>query len=115
MQANQTSAAENDPTKPSSKPSAGGTEGVNELKFFYEDVVYRIQKKSGHIQFGLVVQNAEIEDEDEDDDVDIDEDKLKPGQVSRILGTLWFQLIVTPQGIEKVTIQLKDTAKTYMK
>ena len=35
------------------------------MKFFYEDVVYRIQKKSGHIQFGLVVQNAEIEDEDE--------------------------------------------------
>ena len=23
--------------------------------------------------------------------------------------TLWFQLIVTPQGIEKVMIQLKDT------
>ena len=86
MQANQTPAAENDQKKPSSKPSAGGTEGVNELKFFYEDVVYRIQKKSGHIQFGLVVQNAEIEDEDEEDDVDIDEDKLKPGQVSRNLG-----------------------------
>ena len=31
-----------------------------------------------------------------------------------LLSTLWFQLIVTPQGIEKITIQLKDApTKVY--
>ena len=55
------------------------TDQNSEIKFFYEDVVYRVRKK-GNLQLGMVVENSEFASSD-DDTSDEEEEKLQKGTI----------------------------------
>jgi len=55
--------------------SRGLTTKNSEIKFFYEDVVYRLGKK-GNLQLGMVVENSEFASSDEDSSDD-EEDSFR--------------------------------------
>ena len=67
----------------------------SEIKFFYEDVVYRLGKK-GNLQLGMVVENSEFASSDEESSDD-EEEKLQKGTIR----VAWH-----PSGDEQV---LKET------
>ena len=48
----------------------------SEIKFFYEDVVYRLGKK-GNLQLGMVVENSEFASSDEETSDDDEETSVK--------------------------------------
>ncbi|XP_017084140.2 (E3-independent) E2 ubiquitin-conjugating enzyme UBE2O [Drosophila eugracilis] len=58
-------------------PSRNQSGGNNECQFFFEDEVFRIDRK-GHVHFGVVTGTAETYSSDEDDDVD---EVLSKGEV----------------------------------
>ena len=66
-----------------------------EYKYFYEDEVYRINKK-GLLQFGMVVENAEFASSDESEEDE--ESPVKAGQVR----VSWY-----PHGREEVVSDKK--------
>ena len=66
-----------------------------EYKYFYEDAVYRINKK-GSLQFGMVVENAE--NYSSDDESDAEDEEVKTGQVR----VAWY-----PHGREEVVSDKK--------
>ena len=66
----------------------------HDFKYFYEDEVFRINKK-GVLQFGMVIENAEFASSDESSD---DELPVKAGQVR----VAWY-----PQGTEEVVSERK--------
>lgn len=67
-----------------------------EHQYFYEDEVYRVNKK-GHIEFGMVLQNSELVSSDENSDND-ENGKMKKGHIR----VAWH-----PTGAEEVVSERK--------
>ena len=67
-----------------------------EYEYFYEDEVYRFNKK-GQLQLGMVLENAELVSSDEESDVD-EEDKVTKGNIR----VAWY-----PSGDELVLSERK--------
>ena len=67
-----------------------------EIKFFYEDVIYRLGKK-GNLQLGMVTENAEFASSDEESSDD-EEEKLQKGTIR----VAWH-----PSGDEQVVKEAK--------
>lgn len=67
-----------------------------EYQYFYEDEVYRINKK-GNIEFGMVLENAELVSSDENSDVE-EGGRMKKGHIR----VAWH-----PKGVEEVIPERK--------
>ena len=67
-----------------------------EYEYFYEDEVFRFNKK-GQLQLGMVLENAELVSSDEESDID-EEDKVTKGNIR----VAWY-----PNGEERVLSERK--------
>lgn len=67
-----------------------------EHQYFYEDEVYRVNKK-GHIEFGMVLENSELVSSDDNSDID-EGVKMKKGHIR----VAWH-----PTGVEEVVSERK--------
>jgi ubiquitin-conjugating enzyme E2 O len=65
-----------------------------EHQYFYEDEVYRINKK-GNIEFGMVMENSELVSSDENSDVE------EEGRVGRMMKG-HIRVAWHPTGVEEV-------------
>jgi len=65
-----------------------------EDQYFYEDEVYRINKR-GHIEFGMVLENSELASSDENSDR---EDGIRKGHIR----VAWH-----PSGVEEIIHERK--------
>lgn len=73
---------------------------AQEYQYFYEDEVYRFNKK-GKLELGMVLENAEFVSSDEEFDVD-EEDKVTKGSIR----VAWY-----PKGEEQVLQERKVRLK----
>ncbi|CAL4205927.1 unnamed protein product, partial [Meganyctiphanes norvegica] len=69
---------------------------AQEYQYFYEDEVYRFNKK-GNLELGMVLENAEFASSDDDSDID-EEDKVTKGSIR----VAWY-----PKGEEQVLPERK--------
>ncbi|XP_076068516.1 (E3-independent) E2 ubiquitin-conjugating enzyme UBE2O isoform X2 [Oratosquilla oratoria] len=69
---------------------------AQEYQYFYEDEVYIFNKK-GHLELGMVLENAEFVSSDEDSDIE-EEEKVKKGYIR----VAWY-----PKGEEQVLAERK--------
>ena len=69
---------------------------AQEYQYFYEDEVYRFNKK-GNLELGMVLENAEFVSSDEESDGD-EEDKVTKGSIR----VAWY-----PKGEEQVLPERK--------
>jgi ubiquitin-conjugating enzyme E2 O len=75
-----------------------------ELQYFYEDEVYRINKK-GNIEFGMVLENSELDSSDENSDVE-ERGRMRKGHIR----VAWH-----PTGVEEIIPERKVLYLVHIK